>query len=61
MWQLLKAKSTKGQNYERIKNAITTSQFRKRPILEKASTKLVVNVRSKQLKIMIWLINLLGI
>jgi len=50
MWPLPKGKSIKGQTYERIKNAITTSQFRKRSILEKVSTKLVVNIRSKQLK-----------
>jgi len=49
-WQMLKGTSIEGHNYERIKNAITTSQFRKRPILEKISTKLVVNTRSKQLK-----------
>jgi len=47
---MLKGKSIKGQTYERIKHAIATPQFRKRPILEKISTKLVVNTRSKQLK-----------
>ena len=47
---MLKDKSIEGQTYERIKDAITTPQFRKRPILEKISTKLVVNIRSKQLK-----------
>jgi len=48
MWQLLKGKSIKGQTYERIKNASTTSQFRNIPILEKVSTRLVVKMRSKQ-------------
>jgi len=47
---MLKGKSIEGQTYEQIKNAITTPQFKKRPILEKVSTKLVVNTRSKQLK-----------
>jgi len=61
IWQMLKGKSIEGQTYERIKHAITTPQFRKRPILEKISTKLVVNIRPKQLKIMIWLINILRI
>ena len=42
MWQMLKGKSIEGQTYERIKNAITTPQLRKRPILEKISTKIVV-------------------
>jgi len=50
MWLMLKGKSIEGQTYERIKNVITTPLFRKRPILEKVSAKLVVDTRFKQLK-----------
>jgi len=50
MWQMLKDKSVKGQIYERIKNVITTSQFRKRSSLEKVTAQRVVDARSKQLE-----------
>jgi len=47
---MLKGKSIEGQTYERVKNAITTPQFRKTPILEKVSAKLAVDTSFKQLK-----------
>jgi len=35
MWHTLKGKPTKGQTFERIKNAITAPQFRKKQFLKK--------------------------